>query len=62
MAGKRRKRSKKLKALHVIQPNAAGIDVGTAEIYGNASSEDSNTGQKPWNFSWFRALKRREVT
>jgi len=33
MAKKQRKKSKKMKPLHVIQPNAAGIDIGATEIY-----------------------------
>jgi hypothetical protein len=33
MAKRQRKRSKKMKPLHVIQPNAAGIDIGATEIY-----------------------------
>ena len=30
---KRKKKSKAVKALHVLQPNAAGIDIGATEIY-----------------------------
>lgn len=33
MSKKRKKKSKRVKQLHVIQPNAAGIDVGATEIY-----------------------------
>jgi transposase len=33
MAKRQRKRSKKMQPLHVIQPNAAGIDIGATEIY-----------------------------
>ena len=33
MSKKRKKKSKGIKQLHVIQPNAAGIDIGATEIY-----------------------------
>lgn len=33
MAKRQRERTKKIKPLHVIQPNAAGIDIGATEIY-----------------------------
>ncbi|MCP3872942.1 MAG: IS110 family transposase [Desulfobacteraceae bacterium] len=33
MTRKRKKKNKNIKMLHVIQPNAAGIDIGAAEIY-----------------------------
>jgi len=33
MMTKRKKKEKKVKLLHVLQPNAAGIDIGATEIY-----------------------------
>jgi transposase len=33
MARRRKKKSKKMEPLHVMQPNAAGIDIGATEIY-----------------------------
>ena len=33
MMAKRKKKGKTVKALHVLQPNAAGIDIGATEIY-----------------------------
>jgi hypothetical protein len=33
MAKRQRKKTKQMKPLHVIQPNAAGIDIGATEIY-----------------------------
>lgn len=51
MTKKQSKKSKKMKPLHVIQPNAAGIDIGATEIY--VAVPDDRTAESVRCFATF---------
>ena len=54
---KRKKKGKTVKTLHILQPDAAGIDIGATEIYIAVAEDRAKESISP-NFSSSSFLRR----